>query len=142
MFDIKTLSVVETAEYHIKDAAGNEVYDAENNPLTITVVSPGTKKYRQAKHNYDEKKSNSVVAQMTGQNDKRSYQDDANDRAEFFANLVVSFNGFQYGDRQGFEAYKAFFADPKLYFIADDFDRFMAKAGNFKPDSATALPSA
>ena len=141
MLDIKTLSVVDQIDFPVRDASGNPVTGEDGNPVTITVASPGTKKFLQAKYNFDEKKSGSVMAQMTGKSSKRTYDDDLKDKAEFFANFTLSFNNFQYSDRPGFEGYKAFYADPKLYFIVADLDKFMGEAGNFKPDSAMPSPS-
>lgn len=142
MFNIKTASILDQGDFTVPDAAGNPQLDADGNELTITFASPGTAKYLQAKHVLDEKTSGSVVAQMTGKSGKRSYKDGINDKAEFFANITLSFNGFSYDDRVGFEGYKALFADPKLAHITAGADKYMADLGNFKPDSATILPSA
>lgn len=142
MFDIKSLAVVDQADFKIRDASGNEVVDDAGNALSITFASPGTKKYLQAKYNFDEKKSGGFVAQMTGKSAKRTYQDDLADKAEFFANITLSFNNFQYSDKAGFEGYKAFFADPTLYYIVADADKYLGDVGNFKPASVSASPSA
>lgn len=141
MFDIKKLSLVDQANFIIRDASGAVQLDDDGNELSITFAGPGTKKYLQAKFTLDEKKSNSVVAQMTGKSSKRTYQDDINDKAEFFANITLSFNGFTYSDRPGFEGYKAFFADPELCFIVADADKYLSEMGNFKPGSATTSQS-
>lgn len=142
MFDIKKLSILDQGDFTVRNASGDPQADPDTGAeLSITFASPGTKKYLQAKHNFDEKKSGSVVAQMTGKSNKRSYLDDINDKAEFFANITLSFNNFTYGDRAGFEGYKAFFADPTLGFIVSDADKFLADAGNFKPGSATTSQS-
>jgi hypothetical protein len=141
MFNIKSASILDQGDFTVPDAAGNPQLDADGNELTITFASPGTKKYLQAKHNLDEKKNGSVVAQMTGKASKRSYQDDINDRAEFFASITLSFNGFAYNDRAGYEGYKAMFADPKLAHVTAGADKYMADLGNFKPDLATTSPS-
>lgn len=142
MIDIKSLEAADEGKFTVPDAAGNPKLDANGNELTITFASPGTKKYLQAKHIFDEKKNGSVVAQMTGKSSKRGYQDNIADRAEFFANITLSFNGFQYGDKVGFEGYKAMYANPKLGFIVDGADKYMADWGNFAPTSATDSPSA
>lgn len=138
MFDITKLEIVDQGNFIVRNAAGQPQQDEAGNDITITFASPGTKKFLQAKHNFDEKKSNGVVAQMTGKSNKRDYQADINDRAEFFANITISFNGFQYGDRAGFEGYKAFFANPKLGFIVNEADKFVSEWGNFNPDSQTS----
>lgn len=142
MFNIKTASILDQGNFTVPDAAGNPQLDEAGNELTITFASPGTKKYLQAKHIFDEKKSGSVVAQMTGKTSKRSYLDDINDRAEFFANITLSFNGFAYNDRAGFEGYKAMYADPQLPHVINGADKYMADLGNFKPASVTTSPSA
>jgi hypothetical protein len=142
MFDIKTLAIVDSAKFPVPDASGNPQVDADGNDITITFASPGTPKYLQAKHILDEKTSNGVVARMSGKAGKRSYKEDIADKAEFFANITLSFDNFQYGDKVGFEGYKAFYSDPTLGFIVAGADKYMADWGNFKPGSVTASPSA
>lgn len=141
MLDIKSLEIVESADFTVRDAKGAIKYDESGNELSITFASPGTKQYLQAKHNFDEKQSNGVVAKMTGKSDKRTYKDDIANRAEFFANITISFNGFTYGDKPGYEGYKAFFANPKLGFIVNEADKYLNDWGNFAPDSATTSPN-
>jgi len=142
MFDAKALEIIDQADFPLPDAAGNTQQDADGNDLSITFASPGTKKYMQAKHIFDEKQSNGVVARMSGKSNNRTYLDDINDKAEFFANITISLNGFEYGDKKGYEGYKALYANPKLGFIVAGADKFVANWGNFKPGSVTISPSA
>lgn len=142
MFDIKNLAVQDTADFIVCNAKGTPQIGADGKELSITFAGPGTAQYLQAKHNYDEKKNTAAAALFSGKTNKRDYKKDLEDRAEFFANITLSFNGFQYSDRAGFEGYKAFYRDPKLGFIVADADKFLADWGNFSPDSATTSPSA
>jgi len=137
MFNIKDLEVQDTADFIVCNARGTPQKDAAGNELSITFASPGTAKYLQAKHNFDEKKNGAAAALFSGKTNKRDYKKDLEDRAEFFANITESFNNFQYGDRPGYEGYKAFFKNPKLGFIVNDADKFLADWGNFTPDSET-----
>lgn len=135
-FDLRTLSIDETANLPVRDATGEPQFDADNQPITITLYGPGTKKFQRAKHAAEERHNARTVARMQGNGGKISAEDKTQERAEFLASVTVSINGASVGDKVGHEAFKALYADITLGHIADDADKFLADRGNFK----AALP--
>ena len=132
MFNIKQLRIEESATMLVRDAAGNVVEGENGEPLSITFHGPGTKPYRRAKFAYDQKKSNLVTALMTGKDDaKRDEDDEDKEVAEFMAACTVSFNGFEYPGKAGFEGMKAMYADPELGHIANAANKFLGDRANF-----------
>lgn len=134
-FDLRTLSIGETANMPVRDATGDPQFDADNQPITITLYGPGTKKFQRAKHALEERKNARTFARMQGNGDKQSADDKIQERAEFLASVTVSINGASVGDKTGHEAFKALYADITLGHIADDADKFLADRGNFKAAS-------
>lgn len=138
MFDITSLRVKNTADMPVTDAAGDPVIGDDGNPLSITLFSPGTKQFRQARYTADKKSSARVMAQMQGKPDGKETADTrADERAEFLASVTESFNGFSYGTGTGQAMFRDFYRDGYLYFVADAADKFLGEAGNFKPASTT-----
>lgn len=126
MFDIKQLSIEDSATMEVRDAAG-EVMPG----LSITFHSPATKQYRRAKHAYDQKRNSNVMAMMTSKEDKRTEDDEDRDVAEFLAACTISLNGFEYPGKAGFEGMKALYTDPALGHIADAANKFLGSRANF-----------
>lgn len=135
-FDLRTLSIGETANMPVRDATGEHQFDADGQPITITFYSPGTKKYQRAKHALEDRQNIRAVARMQGKSEKQTADDKLQERAEFLASVTVSINNASFGDKTGHEAFKALYADITLGHITDDADKFLADRGNFKP----ALP--
>lgn len=143
MFNIKNLSIEAEGTMDVRDAAGEKVEG-----LSITFHSPASKPFRRAKHAFDEKRSNTVTAMMTGKGDaKRTEDDDARDLAEFLAACTISFNGFEYPGKSGYEGYKALYMDAEIGHIANDANKYLGDRANFwKPkqptsdDSSVKLP--
>ena len=134
-FDLRTLSIGETANMPVRDATGEPQFDADNQPITITLYGPGTKKFQRAKHALEERQNARTVARMQNKGEKQSADDKNQERAEFLASVTVSINGASVGDKVGHEAFKALYADITLGHIADDADKFLADRGNFKAAS-------
>lgn len=130
MSSIKKLAIQATGEFTVRDARG-DVVEENGAPWTITVHSPGSKQFQKAKHAFDEKRSNSITAMMTGKSEKRTAEDDTKDTAEFLAAVTISFNGFDYEGRQGFEAYKAAYMDTEIGHVAEGLNKFLGDRGNF-----------
>lgn len=137
MSSLKKLAINPTGDFIVRDARG-EIVEENGTPWTITVHSPGTKPYQKAKHAYDEKRSNSVASLMTGKGDsKRGVDDDIRDVAEFLAAVTISFNGFDYEDKRGYEAYKAAYMDIEIGHVASDLNKYLGDRGNFLPPKQT-----
>lgn len=139
-FDISKLEITDTADYHVTDAAGNPQFDGDK-PITITIYGQGSAKAIKAQHTYTEKTSARTAAVMHGKTQKGAEEAKIADRADFLASITVSLNGFTYGGKAGFEAYKALYSNPKLGHIADGVEKTYIDRGNFMQSSAMSLPS-
>ncbi len=147
MASLKKLAIEATGTMEVKDAAGEVVKNDDGSVWSITTYSPGTKEFQKAKHAFDEKRSNGLTALIGGKDQKRSPEDDTRDVAEFLAAVTVSFNGFDYEGKKGYEAYKAAYMDLEIGHVAEDLNKFLGKRGNFvkKPaptsnDTSGSLP--
>lgn len=140
-FNIKKLAINPTSDMPVRDASGEPQFDDANNPLTITLYGPGTKKYQQAKHARDERNNTRVFGRMQNKSEaKQSADDVVKERAQFLAEITVSFNGHSYNDERGFEMFKAAYSDIEIGHIAEDAEKWSADRGNFKKSSPTSSP--
>lgn len=131
MSSIKKLAIEATGEFEVRDAAGNLV-EENGKAWTITVHSPGTKAFQKAKHTFDQARSNSLTAMMTGKGDsKRTADDEVKEVAEFLAGVTVSLNNFDYEGGKGYEAIKAMYMDLEIGHVANDLNKFLGDRGNF-----------
>lgn len=142
MTNLKKVAIASTGIFVVRDAAGEAQINEAGEPMTITVVSPGTKQFQQAKHNFEKKASTSLMALM-GKGDEKSNWETSNENvAEFLADITVSFNGFDYEGRPaGKETYKAAYSDIEIGHIAEGLNKYLGDRGNFKKPAQTASPS-
>lgn len=136
MFDIKSLQTADTAVYHVTNAKGVPQYDGEI-PITITAYGPGTKRAAQAKFDFDQKTRARTLDSIGGKVATRTEAEERKERAEYLGQLVQSLDGFSYEGGAS-----ALFADPKLRFVADGFEKWWNDAGNFSGNSVIESPSA
>lgn len=145
MFNIKKLAIASTAAMPVVDPKGSPVKGDDGTPLSITLKGPGTREFNSAKHRYDERVNELNMLRLKGGKVEEGVTEKA--RAEFFADVTVSFNGFDYDGRGGYEAYKAAYLDPEIGHITEDVNKFLADRGNFyigspKPSLSTSDTSA
>lgn len=140
MTNIKTLAIAVSAAMAVCNVEGEAQFTEAGNALTITFHSPGTKKFQQAKHNFEKKKSNSVMAMMSGKSEQgRGWEDDTRDLAEFLADVTISLDNFNYDDRApGKDTFMALYSDIELGHIAEAANKFLGDRGNFKKPVPTA----
>lgn len=136
-FDIRKLAIGDTADYHVTDAKGNPQFHdaAQTQPVTITVVSPGTKKGAAAEFKRNQARSERTIAQMSGKTVKRTEQDETNERAEFLAEISTGANF----DFPG--GLLALYKDLPLGHVAEGLEKFYNDRGNFVKGSAPAYPN-
>lgn len=139
-FDLRSLSIAQTADMPVRDAAGEPQFAADGEtPITITLHSPGSKQHQRAKHAAEERNNTRAFARMQGKADgKISAEEKVRERAEFLAACTVSINGASFGDVAGHEGFKSLYADITVGHIADDAEKFLAERANFKLASAKA----
>ena len=130
-FNISSLEILDSATYQVTDAKGEPQYDGET-PITITVISPGTKQAARAQFDRDNVRSERVLGQMAGKKSKRTEDDEVRERAEFLAKVTTSLNGFDYPGGP-----KALYSNLKLGHIADGVEKFFNDRGNFSADSSS-----
>ena len=131
MFDITSLEIVDTANYHVTDAKGKPQYDDEGNALTIVVHSPGVKKASAAKFALEKKRGERVFTKMSGKDDGMTEADERRERAEFLAEITSHTIGFAPG------SFSSMYANPRLQHIANGVEKLFNDLGNFAPSSAT-----
>lgn len=136
-FNIFNLAIGDTADYHVTDAAGNPQYfDAERTrPVTITVVSPGTKKGAAAEFKRNAARSDRTIAQMSGKTIQRNENDDINERAAFLAEITTGMNFDMPGGAL------ALYKNLPLGHVADGVEKFYNDRGNFIKNSAASSSS-
>ncbi|MBY0455260.1 MAG: hypothetical protein K2Q11_10330 [Burkholderiaceae bacterium] len=139
-FDLRSLSIAQTADMPVRDAAGEPQFAADGEtPITITLHSPGSKPYQRAKHALEDRANTRYLARAQGKTDgKQTAEEKLRERAEFLASCTVSINGASFGDVSGYEGFKALYADITVGHIADDAEKFLAERANFKRASAQA----
>lgn len=140
-FDINKLAIQDDAKYHVTDADGDPQYydhpterDEKGNPVqvpvTITVISQGTKKAAKAQFKRDEARNARVIGQMGGKSTKRNEDDDLKERAEFLAEISQDPEGFSFPG-----GLQALYMNRPLGHIADGVEKFYNDRGNFKRKS-------
>jgi hypothetical protein len=127
-FNIKKLAIASQADMPIKDPKGAPAINDDDVPLSVTLMSPGTRKYQSAKHKYDETINELTVRRMKGGTVAEGEQEKA--RAEFFATVTLSFNGFDYEGQNGYEGYKAAYQDTEID-LAEQVNTWLGDRGNF-----------
>ncbi len=136
--DILTQAVSDTAIIHVKDAAGEPLYDGEK-PVRIHIYGPGSKAFAAV----EARQSARAVKRMQD-NDGRvtiaPHEERLAVTAEDLAAITARFEHLSYGDSglEGDALHRAVYADPKLGFIARQVSKAVADWGNFKPGSATS----
>jgi hypothetical protein len=131
--DASTLKVAATAAIHVKNAAGEPLYD-DGKPVRIIVHGPGSKAYATAAARQTArslKRMNDNEGKITAPTAEESIAEVAED----LASVTISFENLTYGDKQGAELFDAFYRDPELGYITKQVNKFIADWGNFKAGS-------
>lgn len=138
-FDFAALEIIDTGNYQVVDARGNDVVIG-GKPLTLQIASPGTKKAVAAQFKRDENRNARVVGSMSGLKSKRTADDDLRERAEFLMAITegCSHANIGYKGQTGLAAIRAMYLEPKLGHIADGVEKYHYDRGNFSPDSSAS----
>lgn len=137
-FNIKSLEVSHTADMHVCDANGEKQFNDEGESITITFYGPASKEYRKVKHENEVRLQTEAMNTAMGKESALTWEGKDEIRAEYLANLTASFNGFgdPDGKLKGRELYKSVFANPLLFYICDDSEKFLNNRKNFTKPSA------
>ncbi|PTQ12960.1 hypothetical protein CLG96_02115 [Sphingomonas oleivorans] len=137
MLDITTQAVADTAAIHLKGADGEYLY-SNGKPVRIVVFGPGSTQFSAV----EARQTNRAVKRMQDNDGKVSVappEQRAAEQAEDLAAITVAFENFTYPPAEGKpgqELFRAFYADAKLGFMAQQVLKALRDWGNFKPGSA------
>ena len=140
MVDITKFAVSESSTLHLKDAAGNLMFekgedgkDDKSRPVTVELYGPGSREHAQA----TAKRSNRNINRLRKKGNVELSADDlAAEGAEFLAAITIRFNNLEYKGLSGHEMHKALYADRRLGFIADAVQEHIGDWENFSEGSA------
>lgn len=132
--DATKLKAAPTGTIHVKDAAGEPLYD-DGKPVRIIVHGPGTQVFATV-----EARQSARSLKRLNDNDGKITAPTAEERraevAEDLADITVGFEHLTYGDAQGIELFRAVYSDPDLGFITKQVNKHLADWGNFKAASS------
>jgi len=142
MVDITKYAVSETSTLHLKDAAGNLLFekDAEgrddpSKPVEVELYGPGSKEHAQA----NAKRSSRNIQRLRKKGNMELSADDmATEGAEYLAAITKGFNNLEYPGKTGVEMFKAVYSNRQLGFIADQVQEHIGDWENFTKGSATS----
>lgn len=128
--DASTLQVASTAAIHLKNAAGEPLYDGDK-PVRIIVHSPGSRFFATV-----EARRTARSLKRLNENDGKitapTAEEDLAEVAEDLASVTVAFEHLTYGDKQGAELFEAVYSDKSLGFITKQVNKFLGDWGNFR----------
>lgn len=132
--DATKLKVAATSSIHVKNPAGEPLYDGEH-PVRILVHGRGSRAYSVV-----ETRATARSLRRMNDNDGKVTAPSAEDRrletAEDLAELTIGFENLSYGDKSGRDLFEAVYADPELGYIAAQVTKHLADWGNAKLASA------
>lgn len=132
--DATSLKVAAQSAIHIKNAAGEPLYDGDK-PVRIIVHGPGSRVYGAI-----EARQTARAVKRMNDNDGKLTAATAEERrqelAEDLAEVTINFENLTHGDLTGQQLFMAVYGDPELGFIAKQVNKHLSDWGNFKPGSA------
>lgn len=143
-----TIAVKDLHTIHVKDASGAPMYDLgadgkpdETKPVEIDVYGPGTKQYRRAKAEQQNRLVN-VLQKRGGRAAKATPESQAKEAAEFLADVTHAIRRLEEDDENGRpltgrDLALAIYSNPRLGFIADQVHEDVHRWENFSPASPT-----
>lgn len=141
------IAVSDLFTIHVKDAGGAPMFEPdadgkpdESKPVQIIVYGPGTRQYRKAKA--DQQNRLVALVQKRGRAVKTTPEAQAKEAAEFLADVTHSMHYLEEDDEQGNpltgrDLALAIYANPKLGFIADQVHEDVHRWENFSQASPT-----
>lgn len=138
MFDIATLGVAVSGTLHLKDAAGELLYDGgdRSKPIRVRLHSPGSDAYSTV----ESRQTSRALKRMNDNEGKLTAatpDERRNETAEDLATVTLDFENFTYGDGslKGEALFRTAYSDQKLGFIVKQVNKFLADWANFKAAS-------
>lgn len=134
--DVSAIKAADTAAIHIKNAAGEPLYDGDK-PVRIIVYGPGSRQFAAV----ETRQSNRAVKRMNDNDGKivaLAAEERLAETAEDLADITVRFENLSSGDKEGSALFQAVYGDAQLGFITRQVTKFLNDWGNFKAVSPTA----
>lgn len=134
--DITTQAVSDTATIHVKNAAGEPLYDGDK-PVQIVIYGPGSRAFAAV----EARQSARAIKRMQDNDGKitaATPEERVEHTAEDLAAVTVRFENLSYppaGDADGAALFAALYRDPKLGFIVRQVSKAVNDWGNFAPAS-------
>ncbi len=125
-FDLGTIEVVETTLVHLVDANDEKLFDSEGNPVQIEIYGKGSKAYKQALTELNRKN-----IQRKGK--QQNLSTIMEDNVELLAAVSkASYNlNVSGAPVSTLAAFKALYANPKLFFIKETVQAALDDNSNF-----------
>lgn len=136
-FDILTQAAADTAAIHVKGINGDYLFD-DGKPVRIVIYGPGS----DAAAEVEQRVTARILKRMADNDGKPSVgtpEQRETEAADDLASITVEFENLNYtagAGKQGKELFRAFYADKKLGFIAQQIQKAHKDWGNFKPASS------
>ncbi|WP_291591586.1 hypothetical protein [Comamonas sp. UBA7528] len=142
MLTINDLRVSDTAELHLKDAAGAPMFylpaggdpEKDKKPVLVELYGPGSDQYRQAQHAAQRRVMHLAKSGRKSLAD-RTVDELKADAAKLLVTLTVRFDGLDLQGRPMPEVLQALYADPSVGYITEQIDSFCAAWANFSPSA-------
>lgn len=142
---IKDIAVLDTHRLHLRDAEGELMYEVdahgqpdETKPVVAVIYGPGTKQYRKAKAD----QQNRAIGLLQRKGAKQTPESIAQQTAEFLADITAELHHLDADDDDGEplagrDLFVAVYRDPKIGFIADQVHAAVHDWANFSRASRT-----
>lgn len=133
MFEISSIAANDTFTIELVNANDEPLFDADGNPLTVTVYGPGSKEYQRAQA----KRTQRMMDQLAKKGKmKLTAEEQQREQAEFLAATTKSIGNWAYKGETTPEAILAAYLDPAIGFIADQVAKAQGDWANFTNRSA------
>lgn len=132
--DASTLKVAPTATIHVKNAAGEPLYDGDKK-VQIVLHGPGSRVASQIEARQTArmlKRLNEADGKITAP----TAEDKRTEAADDLAELTISFENLTYGEQTGTALYRSVYGDPDLGYITAQVTRAVKDWANFLPKSS------
>ena len=137
--DVSMLIVADTGTLHVKNAAGEPMYEEgdRTKPIRIILHSPGSPYYATVESRQTArvlKRMNDNEGKMTAATAEEALAE----RAEDLATLTASFEYLTDGNKTGEELFRSVYGNQKLGFIAAQVTKYLKDWGNFRVEPVTS----
>ena len=123
-FDLSKYETLDTAKLIIQHPSGGDLIGENDLPVAINLYGIGSKQYTNAKHKLDSSSQARSSAMLRGKTVRP--EEIAQSQTEFLASVTESIENFPL---TAIELY----SNPKLKYITDQVDKFLAETENFMP---------